>query len=282
MNVPLSNNAVLSNECYTFIAKVVYDHSRIQLGADKQPLVAGRLNKRLRELNLDSYEAYCNLLRSPVGASEMSPLVDLISTNHTHFFREVQHMDFLREHAIPEFVKQLPPREPLRIWSAASSSGEEPYTIAIVLSEYFLKHAPHPWQIEGTDISTRILEHAKNGIYSRDRVKLPDPQLLTRYFQNGTGDFSGYYRVKQILRDAIKFHHLNLLHSPYPVAQNQHIIFCRNVMIYFDQKTQQELVNKLTQQLAPGGYLIVGHSESLLAVKHRLKSVRPTIYRKDP
>ena len=207
MNVPLSNNAVLSNECYTFIAKVVYDHSRIQLGADKQPLVAGRLNKRLRELNLDSYEAYCNLLRSPVGASEMSPLVDLISTNHTHFFREVQHMD---------------------------------------------------------------------------RVKLPDPQLLTRYFQNGTGDLSGYYRVKQILRDAIKFHHLNLLHSPYPVAQNQHIIFCRNVMIYFDQKTQQELVNKLTQQLAPGGYLIVGHSESLLAVKHRLKSVRPTIYRKDP
>ena len=271
----------LSKECYQFLAKVVYDHSRIQLGPDKQPLVSGRLNKRLRELNLPSYEAYCELLRGPAGQAEMSPLVDLISTNHTHFFREVQHMDFLRQTAIPEWCARIGPKEPFRVWSAASSSGEEPYTIAIVLAEYFRTHPQHSWQIEGTDISTRILEHAKNGIYSKDRVKLPDPQYLSRYFQNGTGDFAGYYRVKAELRNAIKFHHLNLLHSPYPVAKDQHVIFCRNVMIYFDQKTQQELVSKLTAQLAPGGYLIVGHSESLLSVKHTLKSVKPTIYQKE-
>jgi len=270
----------LSNECYSFITKVVYEHSRIQLGADKQPLVSGRLNKRLRELGLPSYEAYCDLLRGPAGQAELSPLIDLISTNHTHFFREVQHMDFLKQHAIPEWCAKLSPRDPLRIWSAASSSGEEPYTLAIVLAEYFRAHPQHSWLIEGTDISTRILEHAKNGIYGKDRVKLPDPQYLQRYFQNGTGDFTGYYRVKKELRDSIKFHHANLLHSPYPVAKDQHIIFCRNVMIYFDQKTQQELVNKLTQQLSPGGYLIVGHSESLLSVKHELKSVKPTIYQR--
>jgi chemotaxis protein methyltransferase CheR len=270
----------LSNECYKFIANLVYEHSRIRLGADKQPLVSGRLNKRLKELGINSYEAYCDLLRGPVGQAELSPLVDLISTNHTHFFREVQHMDFLRDHILPQWLPMLRPTEPFRVWSAASSSGEEPYTIAIVLAEYFRTHQRHPWQIEGSDISTRILDHAKNGIYGKDRVKLPDPQYLPRYFQKGTGDFEEYYRVKKELRDLVRFHHWNLLHSPYPVAKDQHVIFCRNVMIYFDQKTQQELVDLLTAQLAPGGFLIVGHSESLLSVKHKLQSVKTTIYRR--
>jgi chemotaxis protein methyltransferase CheR len=280
MSSDSNGSLVLSKECYEFLRGIVYEHSRIQLGPDKQTLVSGRLNKRLRELGLSSYEEYCKLLRSPVGEAELSPLIDLISTNHTHFFRENQHLDFLRDQILPELTKKLPPQEPIRIWSAASSSGEEPYTIAIVLSEYFRKHPMRPWMLEGSDISTRILQHARNGIYSKDRVKLPDPQMLERYFQNGIGDFSGYYRVKEVLRKAVKFHHLNLLDPSYPVSPNQHVIFCRNVMIYFDQTTQQELVGKLSKQLAPGGYLIVGHSESLLAVKHDLKTVKPTIYRK--
>ncbi|MEK0445391.1 MAG: hypothetical protein RLZZ399_712 [Verrucomicrobiota bacterium] len=273
-------STTLSSDCYAFLTRIVYEHSRIRLGPDKQPLVTGRLSKRLRELNLQSFEAYCELLRSPAGVAELSPLIDLISTNHTHFFREAGHLDFLRQTAVPEFVAKLGAREPLRIWSAASSSGEEPYTIAIVLSEYFRTQPVHPWVIEGSDISTRILEHARNGIYSQDRVKLPDVQWLPRYFQKGSGDFEGYYRVKQSLRDLVKFHHLNLLQTPYPVATNQHVIFCRNVMIYFDQKTREELVEKLTNQLAPGGYLIVGHSESLLGIKHHLRSVKATIYKK--
>lgn len=276
-----TTEATLTKDCYDFISALVYEHSRIRLGPDKQPLLSGRLNKRLKELKLNSYEQYCDLLRSPQGQAELSPLVDLISTNHTHFFREIQHLDYLRDHIIPEFVASHP-REPLRVWSAACSSGEEPYTIAIVLAEYFLKHSERPWGIEATDISTRILAHAKEGIYRKDRVNIPDTTLLHRYFQQGIGDYADYYRVKDSLRSMVKFHHLNLLHSPYPVAQNQHVIFCRNVMIYFDQKTQQELVNKLIQQLAPGGYLMVGHSESLLSVKHNLKSVRPAIYRRAP
>ena len=275
----LPNEIPLSKECYEFIASIVYQHSRIRLGKDKQTLLSGRLNKRLRELNLSSYEQYCELLRSPQGQAELSPLVDLISTNHTHFFREPQHLDFLRDHILPDFISKNRGRDPFRVWSAACSSGEEPYTVAIVLAEYFLRHSERAWGIEATDISTRILAQAKDGIYRKDRVSLPEVALLHRYFQQGIGDYADYYRVKDSLRAKVKFHHLNLLHTPYPVAKDQHVIFCRNVMIYFDQKTQQELVEKLVAQLAPGGYLMVGHSESLLSVKHQLKSVRPAIYR---
>jgi chemotaxis protein methyltransferase CheR len=274
----LPHEIPLSPECYEFIASVVYEHSRIRLGKDKQTLLTGRLSKRLRELRLSSYEEYCELLRSPKGQAELSPLVDLISTNHTHFFRESSHLDFLRDHILPEFIAKNRSGEAFRVWSAACSSGEEPYTVAIVLAEYFLRHSERAWEIEATDISTRILAQAKQGIYRKDRVSLPDTALLHRYFQRGLGEYEDYYRVKDSLRAKVKFKHANLLHSPYPVAASQHVIFCRNVMIYFDHKTQQELVEKLIAQLAPGGYLIVGHSESLLSVKHGLKPMCPAVY----
>ena len=272
----------LSREAYRLIAEKVYAHSRIQLGEDKQALVSGRLAKRLRQLNLDSFEAYCRLLQSAAGAEELGPLVDLISTNHTHFFREIAHLNFLRDEALPEFTPALiKTRAPFRFWSAASSSGEEPYTVAIVLAEYERAHGAYQWQIEGIDISTRILERARAGVYPEDRIKLPQPEWLPRYFQKGTGENKGYFRVKDSLRQQVKFHHLNLLQSAYPVARDQHVIFCRNVMIYFDQPTQEELIGKLTRQLAPGGYLVVGHSESLLGVKHALKQLKPGIYRRE-
>lgn len=272
----------ISREAYRFIAEKVYDHSRIRLGDDKQALVSGRLAKRLRALNLDSYEAYCEFLETAKGTEEIGPLVDSISTNHTHFFREIEHINFLRDVALPEwFPKVTRNRETFKFWSAASSSGEEPYTIAIVLAEYARTHGQFNWQIEGTDISSRILAKAQAAIYEESRLKLPQPEWLQRYFQKGVGDYAGHYRVKDILLKQVKFHRLNLLQPQYPVAPNQHVIFCRNVMIYFDTPTQQELVLKLINQLIPGGYFIVGHSESLLGIKHPLKSVKPGIYRKD-
>lgn len=274
-------HSTISDAAYQFIAKRVYAHSRIQLGEGKQALVAGRLGKRLRQLGLDSFEAYCEFLESAQGPQEMGPLEDLISTNHTHFFREIQHLDFLRTHILGEWVSKTALRkEPFRLWSAACSSGEEPYTVAIVLAEYARTQSAFNWQIEASDISSRVLERAQQGIYPEERVKLPGPDLLARYFQMGTGTHAGFYRVKAALREAIKFHRLNLLQASYPVAPDQHVIFCRNVMIYFDTATQQELVTKLTSQLAPGGYFIVGHSESLLGVNHLLKTLRPGIYRK--
>ena len=150
-----------------------------------------------------------------------------------------------------------------------------------MLAEYVRNHGSMAWEVEATDISTRILVRASAGIYPADRVKLPSPELLHRYFQKGTGDNDGLYRVKAVLRQGITFRHLNLLDPSYPVAADQDVIFCRNVMIYFDQETQQQLVTNLVRQLAPGGYLIVGHSESLLGVRHGLKQVEPGTYRRD-
>lgn len=271
----------ISGEAYQFIAEKVYEHSRIRLGPDKQALVAGRLGKRLRQLGLDSFEAYCEFLEGQRGAQEIGPLVDLISTNHTHFFREIQHLDYLRDGILKELVPKLVMRgEMFRFWSAACSSGEEPYTVAIVLAEYARTSGSFNWQVEATDISSRVLEAAQRGIYPSERVKLPQPDLLSRYFQKGTGANEGFYRVKDSLRQSVKFHRLNLLQANYPVAPFQHVVFCRNVMIYFDTATQQELVAKLVNQLAPGGYFVVGHSESLLGVKHNLKTLKPGIYQK--
>ena len=272
----------ISPEAYQFIAQRVYAHSRIQLGEDKQALVAGRLGKRLRQLRLGSFEAYCEFIESAQGTQEMGPLVDLISTNHTHFFREIQHLDYLRDHILGECVPKLTMRgETFRFWSAACSSGEEPYTAAIVLAEYARKHGAYHWQIEASDISSRVVERAQQGIYPEERVKVPEPDLLPRYFQKGTGSHAGFYRVKDSLRQSVKFHRLNLLQASYPVAPFQHVIFCRNVMIYFDGPTQQELVTKLVAQLVPGGYFVVGHSESLLGMNHDLKTAKPGIYQRD-
>ena len=220
-------------------------------------------------------------MKTAKGAEEIGPLVDAISTNHTQFFREIEHINFLRDVALREwFPKVTRNRETFKFWSAASSSGEEPYTIAIVLSEFARTHGQFNWQIEGSDISSRILAKAQAGIYEESRLKLPQPEWLQRYFQKGTGDYAGHYRVKDFLLKQVKFHRLNLLQAQYPVQPNQHVIFCRNVMIYFDTQTQQELVLKLINQLIPGGYFIVGHSESLLGIKHPLKSIKPGIYQK--
>lgn len=272
----------ISPEAYDFIAGRVYAHSRIRLGDDKQALVTGRLGKRLRQLGLDSFDAYCEFLDSDRGVQEIGPLVDLISTNHTHFFRESEHLDYLRDQILGEWVPQLILRgESFRFWSAACSSGEEPYTVAIVLAEYARKHGAYQWQVEASDISSRVLETAQQGIYPEERVKVPEPELLPRYFQKGTGSNAGLYRVKDALRQSVRFHRLNLLQASYPVPPIQHVIFCRNVMIYFDNPTQQELVSKLVAHLSPGGNFVVGHSESLIGINHGLRQIKPGIYRKE-
>ena len=278
----IAHNHAISAKAYHFIADLVYEHSRIRLGDDKQALVSGRLAKRLRQLNLDSFEAYCEFLDSATGGQEIGPLVDLISTNHTHFFREIEHLNFLRDVALGDWFPRLSrAHEPFKFWSAACSSGEEPYTVAIVLAEYARKNGPFNWQVEASDISSRILAKAQAAIYEESRLHLPQPEWLQRYFQKGSGEYGGQYRVKDALVRQVKFHRLNLLQANYPVARDQHVIFCRNVMIYFDTATQQELVLKLINQLTPGGYFVVGHSESLLGIKHPLKSVKPGIYRKE-
>lgn len=264
---------------FDFIRSLVYERSRIHLGPDKRPLVSARLGKRLRATNLPTVGDYCRLLRAPGAEQELAHLIDAISTNHTFFFREMAHFDFLRERVVPEYLARAPSLRggPLRIWSAACSSGEEPYSIAITLAGCLPQS---PWQIEASDISRRVLAKACAAIYSEDTVsQLPTPTVRA-HFQRGVGPQAGNFRLKRALRERVRFHHLNLLESPPPCPEPFHVIFCRNVMIYFDQRTQDELVGRLIRQLLPGGSLFVGHSESLTHLKHPLERVRPAIYRK--
>lgn len=269
---------------FEFIRTLVYEHSRIQLGPDKRELVAARLGKRLRATQAPTITAYCQLLQDPGSAGELSHLIDAISTNHTFFFRENSHFDFVRSHLVPEMVKrQQAERWPrFSAWSAACSSGEEPYSLAITLQESLPGTAGWGWHIECTDISHRILDKARAAIYRHDTVaSLPATQLRT-YFQKGIGPQEGNYRVRDFLREKVSFRQLNLLDGDPPFREPFHVIFCRNVMIYFDRPTQEELVNKLTRRLVPGGYLLVGHSESLTGIRHSLQMVKPAIYRRPP
>jgi chemotaxis protein methyltransferase CheR len=271
---------MIKREDYEFIRNLVYDFSRINLGSDKQELVSARIGKRLRALNLESITDYCHFLRSPDGADELSNLIDVISTNHTFFFREPAHFEFLEKNVIPEMTgpKGCAHRGGFRVWSAASSSGEEVYSLAILLAEQALARPGWLWQIEATDISTRILKRAREAIYPSESVSKVRPDLLKRYFQCGLGPQEGNYRVKTELGSRVTFRHLNLLGNTYPFTDPFHVIFCRNVMIYFDRPTQEELVRRLSERLVPGGYLMVGHSESLTGIRHRLKTVKPAIY----
>lgn len=273
--------ATLSAETYRTLAALVYQHSHIRLGPDKQPMLANRLRKRLRALGLVSYNEYCAVLQSAQGPDEIEHLVDLISTNHTRFFREPEHFTFLTNRILPELVPRLAAEgTPLRIWSAAASSGDEPYTIAIVLAEFFRKQVFVDWKVEASDISHRMLEQAQRGVYRLDAKHALSTELLQRYFQRGVGDHVGNCRVKAELRARVRFQRINLFQPEYPVPRDQHVIFCRNVMIYFEPASRAILVHKLTRQLARGGLLVIGHSESLMGIRHDLESVRQSVFRK--
>jgi chemotaxis protein methyltransferase CheR len=264
---------------FEFIRGLVYERSRINLSPDKRELVVARIGKRLRATRVASVEAYCRLLQSPAADEELSHLIDAISTNHTYFFREPAHFDFLRSRAVPEML--APTRSDHRgrfnVWSAACSSGEEPYSIAMTLAECL---PDRPWHVEATDISRRILTHAAAGIYSESTVAKVSPEVCRAHFQRGFGPRAGFFRIKPALRERVSFHHLNLLEGEPPFDEPFQVIFCRNVMIYFDRPTQEELIARLFRRLVPGGYLFVGHAESLTHLRHELRPVAPAAYQK--
>jgi len=264
---------------FDFIRSVVYERSRISLGPDKRELVSARLGKRLRATKLPSLAEYCRLLQAPDAEEELGNLIDAISTNHTFFFRENAHFDFLRDKAVPEFAARARAERwsKLLVWSAACSSGEEPYSIAMTLAASVLNW---PWHIEATDISRRILAEATNAIYDDETVGKLTSDVVRTHFQRGFGPQEGKWRVKAALRERVTFRHLNLLEGEPPFREPFHVIFCRNVMIYFDRPTQEELVGRLARRLVPGGYLFVGHSESLTHIRHDLRIIRPAVYQK--
>jgi chemotaxis protein methyltransferase CheR len=266
---------------YEFIRQLVYKHSRIHLGADKKEMVCQRLQRRLKAMGVASYQAYCDFLKSPEGEGEWTELIDVISTNVTSFFREGPHFEFLARTALPQWVagQNRRPGDVCRVWSAGCSSGEEPYSAAIVLADFFARQPKYRGQVVASDISLHMLQRARQGIYQIEQVKLPEVDWLKRYFLKGVGAYQDCCRVKDDLKKLVAFHHANLFEPEFPFAESLDVIFCRNVMIYFDQETQEDLVQRLCRKLNPGGYLLVGHSESLLGAPHSLTTVCPSVYR---
>ena len=282
MNLDFKTDALqIADEDFDFLRRLIYERSRIRLGPDKRTLVTSRLAKRLRALQLADYHDYCELLRSPGGGEELSFLIDRISTNHTHFFREQKHFDFLRDTVLPAWRAQTKgsPRI-FNVWSAACSTGEEPYSLAIHLAEHLAPARANTWQIEASDISTRVLAIAERGVYDEEKLAGLSPEWLHGHFQKGVGEWAGSYRVKEELRRRVAFHQLNLLEGRYPFTRPFEVVFCRNVMIYFDRPTQETLIGLLAERLVPGGYLMVGHSESLSGIKHSLRLLQPAVYLK--
>jgi chemotaxis protein methyltransferase CheR len=249
----------------------------LDLPDGKQQLVAARLGKKMRELNLTSFNAYYHHVVEDRTGEALTAMIDALTTNHTSFFRESAHFDFLVRTVLPS----LRSRSSLSLWSAACSSGEEPYTIAFSLFNELGQELLSKLRILATDISTRVLGLAQAAVYPAERFRGVSPDQLRRYVLRGEGKHKDNFLVKRQFRDAIEFRRLNLMEDishlgPFPV------IFCRNVMIYFDRTTQQDLVNRLAGRLEPGGYLFIGHAESLGGIDQPLDYVQPAVYRKSP
>ncbi|HET6461662.1 MAG TPA: protein-glutamate O-methyltransferase [Syntrophales bacterium] len=261
------------------ISRFVYDLCGIHLHEGKKELVKARLGKRLREGNFKSFSEYYRYVTTEQGADELICMIDSLSTNLTSFFREAEHFQLLGE-ILPDMVKT--PRRgrspKLRIWSAGCSTGEEPYTIAMMLRE-LLNGCQVDIKIFASDISTRVLNTAVRGIYPEEKVKGISSDLLKKYFQVGQGAWRGHYRVKKEISRIIDFTRFNLMES---LSCNEpfDIIFCRNVMIYFDKPTQGRIVRKFYEYLREGGFLFVGRSESLTGLNHEFKYIEPSVYQK--
>ena len=266
---------VLNDREFAKISQLAYEHSGLDLRAGKQGLVAARLGKMLRELGLKSFQHYYDYVQADRSGTALAIMVDHLTTNHTSFFREPRHFDFLRQTIFPA----LRTRSQINIWSAACSSGEEPYSIAMSLLEESPREAAAKVRIKASDISTRVLEKAKRGVYEADRFEgIPVP-LLQRYLLKGQDECADTFRFKNEVRSMIEFEHRNLM-DRLPEGYSCSVIFCRNIMIYFDKPTQQSLVQRLSQHLEDGGYLFIGHSESLNNISHGLDYVCPATYRK--
>ena len=258
---------------FEHLCKRLHSLCGINLKEGKEELVHARLNKRLNALNLKSFDQYFKLIDNDPKGDEIIWMIDALTTNKTSFFREIQHFDFLRDHILPGLKKKR-----LRIWSAACSSGEEPYSIAILLAECIPDFRSWDIKILGTDISVGILKKAHKAVYT-DATLQPIPQSLRQKYFVPADPVDGDWKVVPKLRELVTFGRLNFL-DPFPMKGPFDVIFCRNAMIYFDKQTQETLVRRFHDLIAPGGYLLVGHAESLTGAKHNFKYIAPATYQK--
>jgi chemotaxis protein methyltransferase CheR len=276
-------SAVLSDRDFIRLSDFFHTKCGISLPPAKKTMLEARLGKRLRANGLRNYGLYCDYLLSNEGLEqELDFAIDAVTTNKTDFFREPAHFELLANRVLPELAETCGAgiKRPLMIWSAGCSTGEEPYTLAMVLSEAAGSHEGFRFSILATDISMRVLEVARKAIYEKEKVG-PVPDFIKRkYLMVGKNRQAGYYRVVPELRELVHFRRLNFMEGDFGMREPVDIIFCRNVIIYFDRPTQARLLRRFCEHLAPGGYLFMGHSETLHGLDTPLVSVGPTTYRK--
>jgi chemotaxis protein methyltransferase CheR len=271
----------ISGRDYVRLCNLIYREAGIHLGPEKKTMIEVRIKRRMRALDICSYGKYCDYLFGREGLKEeIVPLIDVVTTNKTDFFRESTHFDFLVRKAVPDLVARYGDREQFLVWSAGCSTGEEPFTLAMVLSEYALAHPGFRFRILATDISTTVLAKARLGIYTCDAVRPVPNELKEKYFMHSREPGSNRVRVVPELRQLVDFRRLNFMEADYGISEKMDAIFCRNVIIYFDRPTQARILKQISSHLVPNGYLFVGHAETLHDMDLPLAPVAPALYRR--
>ena len=260
------------------LRKIANEYTGIVVSDDKYDMYYARLTKRLRALGLASFAAYIQYLQQN-QTTEFTPFIDSITTNLTSFYREKHHFDQLKKDIIPALLNSSGFDKKIRVWSAGCSTGEEPYTIAMTLLEVLTSSPGVSARILASDIDTTVLQRAASGVYEIGRTDGLDKDILKRWFLRGKGSKQGYVRVSPMLQKIIEFRQFNLIRD-FPIKEKFNIIFCRNVVIYFDRPTKTQLINHFADHLADDGILILGHSESMQGISSRFRSIGKTVYRK--
>jgi len=273
--------AQLTNEEFDKLSRFIFKESGIKMPPVKRVMLQSRLQKRLRELNMTNFKEYCEYVFSREGLNnEIIHMLDVVSTNKTDFFREPVHFEFLQDVVLPEFVGQRSLGRTIKVWSAGCSSGEEPYTIAIVLAEFAEQNLGFDFSILGTDISTQILQKAIDAVYKDDRVAIIPLELKRKHLLRSKDRNNPSVKIGPHLRKKVRFGRLNFMDSQYEISETFDVVFCRNVLIYFDRETQERVIAKLCEKLRVGGYFFLGHSESIMNMNLPLKQIKPTIFQR--
>ncbi|MBF0516479.1 MAG: protein-glutamate O-methyltransferase [Nitrospirae bacterium] len=276
--------AVLSDKVFRRLSEFVQNEVGIKMPPAKKTMLEARLQRRLRKLGIASFEQYSDFVFSPNGAeSELVHMIDAVTTNKTDFFREPNHFDYLTKHALPTLADTIGAgiMRPLMLWSAGCSTGEEPYTLTMVLSEYGERAGGgrFSFSIIATDISTKVLDAAKAAIYDAEKIEPVPMPLRKKYLLKGKDPSKQLVRIVPELRRCVRFRRLNFMDDDFGFRETMDIVFCRNVVIYFDKQTQERLLTKFARYLNPGGFLFMGHSETIGGLNVPFAQVAPTIYR---
>lgn len=276
-------SVALSQKSFARFAQFITGELGIKMPESKITMVQSRLMRRARELRLSSLDAYGEYLFSSSNGEEREYFINAITTNKTDFFREPEHFDYLVKTALPNLCAGADPRmSRLNVWSAACSSGQEPYTLGMILSEYALNNWRLNFAILGTDISTKVLEHAQRAMYEEAEIAPVPTSLRRKYLMRSKDRLSSLVRISPALRAKVTFRQLNFMNDIYGIQNSFDIVFCRNVLIYFDRKTQESVIRKICRHISPGGYLFVGHSESLAGMDVPVQQVHTAVFRMPP